>query len=170
MDGIVNNAGVIIFESWHDLDYANWEKTFQVNLVAPMKIAHGLRENLNKNASIINISSTDGLKGAITSIAYSASKAALMNLTMSLANVFASKKIRVNSVSPGFIGDGMNSPAIADAKWINPLSRTGKYEEIAETVSFLLSEKASFINGSNIIVDGGTNSVDFFLKRESELI
>ncbi len=146
-----------------------WDKTFEVNVNAPLLIAHTLRNNISGGGVIINISSTDGLNGAVASIAYSASKAALINLTKSLTNVFSSKKVRVNSISPGWIGDGMGSPAIKFAKWFNPLERTANYEEIAEVVSFLLSDKSSFINGSNMIVDGGSQAVDFVLKKEAEL-
>jgi 3-oxoacyl-[acyl-carrier protein] reductase len=169
-DGIVNNAGVIVFEQWDEFSMETWDKTMEVNLNAPMMIVHGLRNNINDNASIVNISSTDGMIGAITSIAYSVSKAALINLSQSLTNVFAGKKIRVNSLAPGFVGDGMNSPALNDAKWINPLNRTADYNEIAEVVEFLLSDRASFVNGTNIVADGGTRAVDYFLKRESELV
>jgi NAD(P)-dependent dehydrogenase (short-subunit alcohol dehydrogenase family) len=88
---------------------------------------------------------------------------------MSLANVFGTKKVRVVSLSPGWIGDGMGSPVIEDARWFNPLSRTADYEEIANAVSLLLSDKASFINGTNFIVDGGSMAVDYCIKKENDL-
>lgn len=169
-DGIVNNAGIIIFEKFDDVSYDNWDHVMEVNLTTPFIIVRELRNSLSKNASIVNISSTDGMIGAITSVAYSATKAALINLSMSLCNIFAGTGIRVNSIAPGFVGDGMNSPALNDAKWINPLNRTADYKEIATAIEFLVSDKSSFVNGTNFVVDGGTKAVDYFLKKESELV
>lgn len=166
---IVNNAGILNFEQWDDFTMQNWDMTLEVNLSAPMLICHTLRNNIEEGGVIVNISSTDGLKGALASIVYSVSKAALTNLSLSLANVFGPKKIRVISLSPGWIGDGMGSPVIEDAKWFNPLGRTAEYEEIAKAISLLLSDKASFINGTNFIVDGGSMAVDYCLKKENDL-
>ena len=167
---LVNNAGTIIFEDWNNFKMDSWDKTLEVNLNTPMLLCHTLRDSIQDGGSIVNIASTDGMIGSITSIAYSASKAALINLTQSLTNVFADRKIRVNTISPGFVGGGMDSPALKDAKWINPLNRTADYKEIANVVNFLISEDASFVNGENLVVDGGTRAVDYFLKKESELV
>ncbi|MCK9368391.1 SDR family oxidoreductase [Candidatus Dojkabacteria bacterium] len=166
---IINNAGILNFEQWDEFTMENWDKTLEVNLSAPMLICHTLRNSIDEGGVIVNISSTDGLKGALASIVYSVSKAGLTNLSLSLANVFGPKKVRVISLSPGWIGDGMGSPVIEDAKWFNPLSRTAEYEEIANAVSLLLSDKASFINGTNFIVDGGSMAVDYCLKKENDL-
>lgn len=166
---IINNAGMIDFEDWDEFSMELWDKTMEVNLNTPMLISHKLRDNLEMGGSIVNISSTDGMIGSLSSIAYSASKAALLNLTQSLANVFAEKKIRVNAIAPGWVGDGMDSPAIEEAKWVNPLGRTADYKEIAKVVKFLISEDASYINGSTITVDGGSMAVDYVLKKEDEL-
>lgn len=167
---LINNAGMIEFENWDEFSLETWDKTMEVNLSAPLILTHGLRDNIEEGGSIVNIASTDGLVGSITSIAYSASKAALINLTQSLTNVFSPRKIRVNAIAPGWVGEGMDSPAIGEAKWINPLGRTAAYEEIAEIVSFLISQKASYINGTTIVADGGASSVDYVLKKEAELV
>lgn len=166
---LVNNAGMINFEGWDEFTMEQWDKTMEVNLNTPMLLSHSLRDNLVEGGTIVNISSTDGFIGSLSSIAYSASKAALINLTQSLANVYASTKVRVNAIAPGWVGDGMDSPAIEDAKWVNPLGRTAKYEEIAKVASFLLSEDASYVNGTTITVDGGSSAVDYVLKKEDEL-
>lgn len=167
-DVIVNNAGVIEFEQFDKLDYKNWDKVFEINLNAPFLISHGLRNNINSGGTIVNIASTDGLTGAFVSMSYSASKAALINLTKSMGNVFGKNKVRVVAIAPGWVGSGMDSPAIVEAMANNPLGRNANPEEIANAVSFVVSEGASFINGQTIIVDGGYTNVDPILKKEAE--
>lgn len=169
LDGLVNNAGVFYLEKFDEFTMETWDKTREVNLNAPLMLSHGLRSNFNENASIINIASTDGLTGTFASIAYAASKAALISVTKSLGNNFGSKKVRVNAIAPGWIGEGMDSPAIKDAGKMSPMGRTAKYDEIAKIVKFLLSDDASFINGATIVVDGGYTNVDYIMKKEAEL-
>ncbi len=167
----MNSAGVFLPIEFDKFDMKEWDKTFEINLNAPLLLVEGLQKNLESGASIVNISSTDGMTGAITGIAYSATKAALNNLTQSLANVLAPKKIRANAIAPGWIGDGMQAPKelLKEAALFNPLGKVGSYEEIANVVSFLLSEKSSYINGTTIIVDGGDSSTNYLLKKEAEM-
>ncbi len=170
-NGIVNSAGVFISIDFNNFDMKEWDKTFEINLNTPLLLIEGLKANLEEGTSIVNISSIDGLTGAITGIAYSATKAALINLTQSLANILAPKKIRVNAIAPGWIGDGMQAPKeiIKEAALFNPSGRIGTYEEIAHVVSFLLSEKSGYINGTTIIADGGESSTTYLLKKEAEM-
>lgn len=170
IDALVNNAGIIVFEKYDELEYKNWDDVISVNLNTPFILSHSLKDAFNKGACIVNIASTDGLIGSFSSISYSASKAALINLGKSLADVYGSRGIRVNTVSPGWVGSGMDSPAIKAAETTSPMGRTAKPEEIAEVVSFLISGKASFINGANIVVDGGYTGVDPIMKMEAEAI
>jgi len=167
-DALVNNAGIIIFEAFDKLSYNNWDKVLEVNLNTPFILSHGLRNNFNKGSVIVNIASTDGMTGTFASVSYSASKAALINLTKSLGNVLGRRGIRAVAIAPGWVGSGMDSPAVKEAMANNPLGRNAKPEEIANVVSFLVSEKASFINGQTIIVDGGYQNVDPILKKEAE--
>ena len=168
LDGLVNNAGIIEFEAFDKLSYKKWDEVIEVNLNAPFILSHGLRKNFNKGVAIVNIASTDGMTGAFVSMSYSASKAALINLTKSLGNVFGKRDVRVVAIAPGWVGSGMDSPAIKEAMENNPLGRNATTNEIANVVSFALSDKASFINGQTIIVDGGYTNVDPILKKEAE--
>jgi len=144
-------------------------EVFEVNVHAPLLLIQGLQGSLTDGASIVNIASVDGFTGAAAGMAYSASKAALINLSMSLANVLAYRCIRVNTISPGWIGDGMRAPQeiLDEAKRSNPLGRVGDYDDIANVVSFLLSEKAAYVNGTNIVVDGGDMSTTYLLNKEA---
>lgn len=170
-NGIVNSAGIFIPIDFNNFDIKEWDKTFDVNLNTPLLLIEGLKENLEEGASIVNISSTDGMIGSISGIAYSATKAALINLTQSIANILSSKKIRANAIAPGWIGDGMKAPQelLKEVASLNPLKRIGTYEEIAQVVSFLISDKSSYINGTTIIVDGGDASTNYILRKESEM-
>ncbi|MDP2947814.1 MAG: SDR family oxidoreductase [Nanoarchaeota archaeon] len=170
-NGIVNSAGIFTSIDFNNFDIKEWDKTFEINLNAPLLLVEGLKENLEEGASIVNISSTDGMIGSISGIAYSASKAALINLTQSFANILSSKKVRTNTIAPGWIGDGMKAPKdlLKEVASLNPLKRNGNYEEIAQVVSFLLSDKSSYINGTTIIVDGGDSAINYILQKESEM-
>lgn len=170
--GIVNSAGIFLDIDFDNFDMKVWEDTFEVNVHTPLLLAQGLKNNLENGGSIVNISSTDGMVGSMSGMAYSSSKASLINLTQSLANIFTQSKIRVNNIAPGWIGDGMQAPKklLKEVAELNPLRRIGKYEEIANVVNFLLSDKAGYINGTTIVVDGGDMSTNYILQKESEIL
>jgi len=171
LNGIVNSAGVFLPIDFESFDMSLWEKTFEINLNAPLLLVQGLRNNLEEGAAIVNIASTDGMVGAVSGIAYAATKAALINLTMTFTNLFAKRKIRANVIAPGWIGDGMRTPdeLLREAASLNPLKRLGSYEEIAQVVSFLLSDKSSYVNGAIITVDGGDRATSYILQKESDI-
>lgn len=169
LHGIVNNAGEVYLEKWDKLDMKTWDRTLAVNLTAPLQIVHELRGALASGASIVNIASSDGLKAAFDTVAYAASKAALMNLTKSLAVILGPKNIRVNAIAPGWVETEMVAGTLPEeATYITPLGRNAKPEEIANLVEFLLSEKSSYINAETIGIDGGMTAVDYTIKKEAE--
>lgn len=167
--GLVNNAGIWEADNLGNMDYDSWDKTLEVNLTAPLLLALELAKNINAGGSIVNIASTDGMIGAFDGLSYSASKAGLINVTKSLGIFLGPKGIRINAIAPGWIDTAMVSEAPAQTSIeMTPLGRNGKPEEIANVVAFLFSDKASYINGETIVVDGGLINVDYVLKKESE--
>lgn len=180
LDVIVNNAGA--FSGGEDVDNYDikiWDRVMAVNVTAPLLLSVGLKANLNPNSVIVNMVSTDGMKGSFSSMAYAASKAALMNLTDSLAINFGydKKKIRVTAVCPGWVKtfdetDPSSSEMVpfisrSTGSQLCPLERFATPEEIANVVSFLVSDKASFISGGFVPVHGGYNGVSFDMYAES---
>jgi len=171
LDGIVNNSGVVYLTEWEKLNFDEWNETLDLNLTAPLRLVHGLRNNLKDGATVVNITSVDGFCAAFDTIAYAASKAGLISLTKSLAANLGPRNIRVNAVAPGWVETEMTADTMPDeSKELTPLKRNAKPEEIANVVSFLLSEQSSFISGTTITVDGGLTVVDFTLYKESNKI
>ena len=180
LNAIINNAGAFSGEEDIDnYDMDTWDSVFAVNVDAPLMLSVGLKPNLEKNSVIINMVSTDGLKGSFSSMAYAASKAALINLTDSLAIIFGydEKKIRVTAVCPGWVKTfDENDPSSSEmvpfisrstGSQLCPLGRFAEPEEIANVVSFLVSDKASFVSGGFVPVHGGYNAVSFDMYAES---
>lgn len=158
---LVNNAGIAIDKPFLEKTPDDFRKTLNTNLVGPFitsKLAYEYLINSN-NASIINISSTNGIDTLYPeSIDYDASKAGVISLTKNLASVFG-PQVRVNSVAPGWVKTEMNSELdkdfMKDEEDKIILGRFAEPEEIANVVYFLSSDEASYINGEVIIVDGG---------------
>lgn len=166
---LINNAGVFKYEDISRADMPVWRQTIQVNLDAVFQLTMSLQSQLQPGGSIVNIASVDGLVGAYNSMAYAASKAGLINLTQSFALHFGPKNVRANVISPGWILTEMNDVAdISNSPNFTPLGRDGQPEEVASVISFLVSDDASFVNGSNILVDGGYNCVDPIIKEDAE--
>lgn len=180
LDALINNAGA--FGGGEDIDnydMSEWDRVFAVNVNAPLMLSTRLKKNMNPHSVIVNIVSTDGQRGSFSSISYAASKAALINLTDSLAINFGydKKKIRVTSVCPGWVKTfDENDPASSKmvpfisrstGAQLCPLERFAEPSEIANVVSFLVSDKASFISGGFIPVHGGYSAVSFDMYTES---
>lgn len=168
LHAIVNNAGMIEFEEFDEFDFENWDRTLEVNVTAPLLIAQGLGKIMAPGSAIVNIASTDGMTGTFASVAYAASKAALLNVTKSLGNILGSKGVRVVAIAPGWINTGMSTTASMEAVALTPLGRNGRPEDIASVVEFLISDAARFVTGAALVVDGGYTNVDSIMMREAK--
>jgi NAD(P)-dependent dehydrogenase (short-subunit alcohol dehydrogenase family) len=170
LDAIVNNAAEFIPNRFADFNAATWDRSIAVNMTAPLLLVLGLRNNLPKNASIVNIASTDAYYAAYDDIGYAASKAGLISLTKSMAAALADKNIRVNAIAPGWVDTEMAKNANINefASYQTPLGRNATTQEIANVVEFLVSAKSSFINATVINTDGGYSSIDYVVKKEAE--
>ncbi len=161
IDVLINNAGIAQQKLFTDITQEDFKKMFDVNILGVFNCCQCVVPSMirNKNGVILNISSMWGEVGASCEVHYSASKAAVIGFTKALAKELGPSNINVNCVSPGVIETDMNSnldEASIDAlKDETPLLRIGKPHDIANTLLFLASSKASFITGQVIGVSGG---------------
>jgi len=161
LDALVNNAGVAVFKPVLDTTIPEWSRVMDVNLSGPFYTTLASVPLLSaRGGAIVNITSISGLRGSTMRVAYGTSKAALAHLTKQLAAELAEVKIRVNAVAPGPVETAMakavHTPAVrADYRDSIPLGRYGLEEELAEAIYFLCSDKASYITGQTLAVDGG---------------
>ncbi len=158
---IVNNAGVTADNLFVWMEKEDWDKVINTSLNGFYNVTKPLIEDLVKNryGRIINIASVSGVKGTAGQVNYSAAKGALIAATKALAQEVAKRKITVNAVAPGFIETDMtNGLDETELKKLVPMNRFGKAEEVADLVCFLASEKASYITGEVININGGIYS------------
>ena len=164
LDVLVNNAGISGTIDPDLLSTSAWDRLMEVNAKGAflgMKHAIPVMQNAGRGA-IVNISSISGFVGqTIVHMGYNASKGAVRLMTKSAAVQFARDGIRVNSVHPGFMPPMLTSKATADpetrARMMKavPMGRAGRVEEVAYAVLFLASDEASYITGTEVVVDGG---------------
>ena len=161
IDTLINNAGISSTSMLCDETESSIQQLLNINLTAPIILSRAISQNMvkNKKGSIVNISSYLGITGCSCEAPYSASKAALIGLTKSLAKELAPSGIRVNAVAPGFIQSKMTDVLPDDVKKAYmdtiPLKRFGTAEDIANCVAFLVSPAAEYITGQIISVNGG---------------
>jgi NAD(P)-dependent dehydrogenase (short-subunit alcohol dehydrogenase family) len=162
LDALVNNAGIAIFKPLMETTQADWERVLAVNLTGPFLCTQAAAPLMRETGggAIVNITSISGLRASTLRTAYGTSKAGLAHLTKQFAVELAALGIRVNAVAPGPVDTAMakavHTPAIrADYHDTIPLNRYGLEEELAEAIFFLCSDRASYITGQVLAVDGG---------------
>lgn len=161
IDFLINNAGIIRDKSLMLMADSDWKDVMDTNLNGTFNLTRNVAMHLfkQKSGSVVNVSSTSGLRGAAGQTNYSASKAAIIGFTKAFAKEMAPYGVRVNTVAPGFIKTDMVK-AIPETKMKEfessiPMKRLGKPEEVAKAVVFLLSDAASYITGQVLPIDGG---------------
>ena len=161
IDVLVNNAGISQIKLFTDLTDEDWESMRGTNLDGAFYVTRAVAKQMVRQQAgrIVNIGSMWGKIGASCEVHYSATKAALRGMTMALAKELGPSHITVNCVEPGVIDTEMNAALDEETRASlseeTPLCRIGRPEEIADAVCFLASDKASFITGQILGVDGG---------------
>ena len=174
-DLLVNNVGIVLFGPLEEHSVEDYSKSLTINLLGSFITSRILINDMIKrgSGSIINMSSVNGVNPGIGIGAYPASKAGIISMTQQMAIEWGKFGIRVNCISPGFIDAGMSKPIYEDPKVRElrggavPSGRLGEADDISNAVLFLDSENASYVNGHNLVVDGGViSSVIAQLPRE----
>ncbi len=165
---LVNNAGIWKRLSFLDTDDNTWREQFETNVLGSVRITRELLKlsiAQKTSLSVVNISSTLGVRSIADTAAYSASKAAMVSWTKTLALEVAKNGVRVNCICPGLVDTpihdfhGDDSPASvalrASLQNAQPIGRLGKPEDVAAGVYYLCSDEAAWVTGSTLIIDGG---------------
>lgn len=161
IDCLVHNAGITSDGFFHKMTLESWQKVIQTNLMSCFQITHPLIQGMRERSfgRLVYLTSVNALKGQIGQTNYCASKAGLIGFVKALALENANKNITVNAIAPGYTNTDMvaNIDQSVLEKIVEsiPSKRLGTPEEIAECVAFLLSDKASYITGSTLHINGG---------------
>lgn len=159
VDVLINNAGIHDDAVFPGMSRLQWDRVLAVNLDGFFNITQPLVMPMIRKrwGRIVNISSVSGITGNRGQVNYSAAKGAIHSATKALSLEVASRGVTVNAVAPGIIETGMTEEVFSDdmIKSIVPMKRAGSPQEVADLVAFLVSEKASYITGQIISINGG---------------
>ncbi|PHQ28017.1 SDR family oxidoreductase [Leeuwenhoekiella nanhaiensis] len=166
LDILVNNAGTNIRKEAHIYEPEEYRKILEVNLIAPFELTRKFFALLKRStqASVINVASVAGSQDVKSGTPYAMSKAGLIQETRSLASEWAAHNIRVNAVSPWYTATPLVQEVMDQKERYEkivertPMKRFAEPEEMANTIAFLAMDKASFITGQNLQVDGGLSA------------
>lgn len=169
IDVLINLAGIAGPSArTEDYSFADTKKVFEVNVYGTFLMMQNVLPIMQaqKSGAIVNFGSVSGMFGYPYEIAYGASKAAIIQMTKNAANENGGNGVRINAISPGWVNTNMMKSILASYKdvgiensydnvTLGPMNRPGEPEEMANAVLFLCSEEASYVNGTNFLVDGG---------------
>ncbi|MGI9576590.1 MAG: SDR family NAD(P)-dependent oxidoreductase [Microthrixaceae bacterium] len=166
LDVLVNNAGANLPGGKDEWDPATFAESVAINLVGPMRLTVGCREllaasEMEGGGCVVNLASMASYRAITITPGYGAAKAAMVNLTLNLANMWAGHGIRVNAVAPGLIDTPMTAPMAAFPEMLDevmaniPMARMGSPEELTDAVMFLCSSGARYMTGHTMAIDGG---------------
>lgn len=165
IDALVSTAAIIgKYNPTIDYTFANFKRIYEINVFGPFLMMMNVLPIMKAQGkgAIVNFGSVSGMTGYTYEIGYGSSKWAVIGMTKNVANEYGQFGIRANSVSPGWVNTQMFRDSVEDYKnfgdsqvTLGPLGRPAEPEEIANVVYFLASDEASYINGSNVLVDGG---------------
>jgi 2-dehydro-3-deoxy-D-gluconate 5-dehydrogenase len=164
LDILVNNAGIIRRGPTHEFSDDDWQAVMEVDLNAVFRLARAMGKHLldaNRAGKIVNIASLLSFQGGINVAAYAAAKGGVAQLTKALANEWASRRINVNAIAPGYIRTDNTAALQADTERYQqilgriPAGRWGEPEDLKGAAVFLASPASDFVHGHVLIVDGG---------------
>jgi 3-oxoacyl-[acyl-carrier protein] reductase len=160
IDVVVNNAGMLPpARRAERIGRAEWQQVLDVNLTAPVHLARTAKAHMGRGGVIVNVSSTAAHYPSVGLLHYNASKAALSAATKGMALEWARDGIRVVAVAPGKIETELVAPILEWAEraqvGLNPMGRVGVPGEVADLIAFLVSDRAAFITGCSVTIDGG---------------
>lgn len=166
IDALVNTAGILgKYNLTHEYGFENFKKIYSINVFGPfLMMMYTLPIMMEqKSGAIVNFGSVSGMTGYTYEIGYGSSKWAVIGMTKNVANEYGEYGIRANSIAPGWVNTNMFKNSLKDYSnqfgkaevTLGPMGRPSEPNEIANVVYFLCTDEASYINGSNILVDGG---------------
>ncbi|GAE33382.1 SDR family NAD(P)-dependent oxidoreductase [Halalkalibacter akibai] len=162
---LINNAGTSSGGSILELEEKDWEHVQKTNVTSVFLMAKHIGPVLarteGENKAIVNVASLSGHKAGAKIPHYSTAKAAVIHLTKALAGELASNQVRVNSISPGFVETPMTDKSLKNPAFQQAierhtlLQRVGRADEVAKAIAFLASSDASYVTGTDLLIDGG---------------
>lgn len=177
LDFVINNAGIGKSKSLVETSDLDWDRYTDLNLRSVFRLSKAAIPHLKASRGvIINLGSIFGLLGFPGTAPYAATKSAVMGLTKQMATDLGPKGIRVNAIAPGIIKTPLTADRIDNDKQFQklmvettPFQRVGTPEDVANAIYFLCSDKASFINGHTLVVDGGWSTSNYISSAFNEI-